>query len=162
MVLKLVSPFRSHSFPKKEKTHSKHKKWSSQRATCPTYEKALKSAGIGHQNWSSFVLKFAIDSEIKIICNLNLFQHKSYCIFVNFIMTENIQDIYNTWALYCCALLKTINCPKKKELILRKLNFIQMKTYNDITCNWNSNSIEWNANGCRKIESLLITMVLKK
>jgi hypothetical protein len=28
-------------------------------------------------------------------------------------LIENIQDIYNTWALHCCALLKTINCPEK-------------------------------------------------
>jgi hypothetical protein len=34
------------------------------------------------QNWSFFVPKFAIGFGIKIICHLNLFQHKSYCIFI--------------------------------------------------------------------------------
>jgi hypothetical protein len=34
------------------------------------------------QNWSFFVPKFAIGLEIKIICHLNEFQHKSYCIFI--------------------------------------------------------------------------------
>ncbi len=34
------------------------------------------------QNCSFFVPKFAIGLEIKIICHMNLFQHKSYCIFI--------------------------------------------------------------------------------
>jgi len=34
------------------------------------------------QNWSFSVPKFAIGLEIKIICHLNLFQHKSYCTFI--------------------------------------------------------------------------------
>jgi hypothetical protein len=34
------------------------------------------------QNCLFFVPKFAIGLEIKIICHLNLFQHKSYCIFI--------------------------------------------------------------------------------
>ncbi len=33
------------------------------------------------QNWSFFVPKFAIGLD-QIICHLNLFQHKSYCIFI--------------------------------------------------------------------------------
>jgi len=39
---------------------------------------------------------------------------------------------------------------KKKELILRKLNFMKMKIFSNIACNLNSNSIKWNANGCKK------------
>jgi hypothetical protein len=34
------------------------------------------------QNWLFFVPKFAIGLEIKIVCHLNLFQHKSYRIFI--------------------------------------------------------------------------------
>jgi hypothetical protein len=34
------------------------------------------------QNWWFFVPKFAIGSEIKIICHWNLFQHKGYRIFI--------------------------------------------------------------------------------
>jgi hypothetical protein len=39
---------------------------------------------------------------------------------------------------------------QKNELILRKLNFIQLKMFNDVACNLNSNLIKWDANGYKK------------